>query len=111
MIEINGEGVVRAGGTDHEERIRWEQLVEVRIVTTDEGPMVEDIFWLLIGADGKGVAVPGADASPLLKTLQALPRFDNEAVIQATMSTDHASFVVWQGQAGEASILRQPPGS
>ncbi len=83
------------------EEVRWGDLSEVRIVTTAEGPFAEDVFWLLVGADGSGVAVPGA-AMPdeLLDRMQALPGFDNEQMILAMSSTDEASFVCWQRDGG-----------
>lgn len=108
MFAIERDGVVTNRGSRSEERIAWAHLVEVRIVTTDEGPLLEDIFWLLLDAAEKGVAIPGADIAALLPTLQKLPRFDNEAVIQAAASTDNASFVAWRGEAGEATFLGEP---
>ncbi len=105
MFEIEADGIVTNRDTEEEQRIRWVDLVEVRIVTTDEGPLLEDIFWLLLDAGEKGVAIPGADIAPLLSTLQKLPRFDNETVIRAAASTDNASFVAWRGEPGEASLL------
>lgn len=106
MFEREPEGIVTNRDSPSEERIRWEHLVEVRIVTTDEGPLLEDVFWLLLDANEKGIVIPGADIAPLLSTLQKLPRFDNEAVIRAAASTDNASFVAWRGNPGEATILR-----
>jgi len=33
-------------------------LKEVGILTTDEGPFVDDVFWNLLKKDGKGGAIP-----------------------------------------------------
>jgi hypothetical protein len=65
---------------------------------TDEGPFVDDVFFLLLGNDGKGCCVPpGAEGSgPLLDRLQALPGFDNGKVIEAMGSTGNARFVCWR---------------
>jgi hypothetical protein len=38
--------------------IRWDELDEVGIVTTDEGPFVEDVFFMLLSKDKKGCAIP-----------------------------------------------------
>jgi hypothetical protein len=67
-------------------------------VTTDHGPFVDDVFWLLIGEDGKGCAVPSEaeGMKALLERLQRLPGFDNEAVIAAMGSTSNARFRVWK---------------
>jgi hypothetical protein len=78
------------------EEVRWEDLTEVKIAKTAEGPG-EDVYWLLTGADGEGVAVPGAAVTDdLLDRFQALPGFDNEQMIRAMSSTDEAQFLCWQ---------------
>jgi hypothetical protein len=79
------------------ERVRWDELEEVGIVTTDEGPWTEDVYWMLRGANGGcavGSEAQGMDA--LLERLQQLPGFDNEAVIRAMGSTENATFVCWR---------------
>ncbi len=103
MVEIDARGVRRQIGGKVEE-IRWDQLVRVLIVTTDEGPFVDDVYWLLVGEGEAGCAVPGEAAAPLLKRLQRLPGFDDEAVIRASGSTEEATFLVWEGRAGEAWV-------
>lgn len=103
MVEIDARGVRRRVGGKVEE-IRWDQLVRVVLVTTSEGPFVDDLYWLLIGAGQAGCAVPGQAAGPLLQRLQRLPGFDDEAVIRASASTEEATFLVWEGRAGEAWV-------
>ena len=97
-VECDDEGVFRTWGDGQEESVRWDQLAEIEIVTTDQGPIVDDVFWLLIGEDGKGCAVPSEaeGMNELLKRLQQLPDFDNEAVITAMSRTSHARFRVWK---------------
>lgn len=102
-VVVDGTGVRRRLGGGREEVVAWEALVGVTVLTTDEGPFVEDVWWLLHAADGSGVAVPGAEAGPLLPRLWRLPRVSAEAVIAAMGSTDHARFVVWTGAAGEGA--------
>ncbi len=98
-VECEGERITahRRGG--HEESILWADLAEVRIVTTDEGPWCEDIYWLLTSAGNEsGCAVPGQAEGviDLLNRLQELPGFDNEAVVEAMGSTKNASFLCWK---------------
>jgi len=80
------------------EEVAWEDLVEVQIVTTDEGPFVDDVFFLLAAHDGTGVCVPqGAPGSEtLLERLQKFPNFDNGEVIRAMACSDNARFVCWK---------------
>ena len=58
------------------ERVGWADLQKVEVVTTGDGPVAPDVFWVLHGTDG-GCAVPqGATGdSQLLERLQALPGF------------------------------------
>lgn len=97
---VNDEGVARELGGGRVEAVRWEHLLEIAIVTTDEGPFLEDFFWLLRGDDGTGVCVPQelASAHDLLGVLQRRfeDTFDNHAVIRASLCTDNATFTCWR---------------
>lgn len=89
--------VVRQDGS--REAVRWSDLSAVVIKTTDEGPSIEDIFFILIGKDQQsGCVVPqGASGeSELFSALQTrLPGYDNEKVIEAMSSTGTNSFLIW----------------
>lgn len=82
------------------ERVGWNDLQRVEILTTSDGPMAPDVFWLLHGTDG-GCAIPqGATGErALLERLQALPGFDNGQVIEAMGSTSDRRFLCWQRPA------------
>lgn len=83
------------------EAVRWADLRAVAIRTTDAGPAVDDVFWVLDGG-ASGCVVPseaeGMDL--LLQRLQRLPGFDNPAVIQAMSCTDNQEFLCWQRPGG-----------
>lgn len=82
----------------------WQDLVRIEIMTTDEGPMAEDVFWLFIGHDGSGCALPGGQVGDaLFARLKRLPDVNYEAVLLAMGSTDRARFAVWSGERGAAS--------
>jgi hypothetical protein len=99
-IEIDDEGVRRPAAG---EAVRWSDLVAVIIVTTDEGPWVEDAYWLLASHDGTGCAVPNAAAGPLVERMARVPGADLDAVIRAMSSTENAQFEVWKGERGGAT--------
>ncbi len=84
--------------------IRWDDLARVTIRTTDGGPWVEDVFWLLEDAAGRvRVLYPGgADgAQALLAAMQArLDGFDDGRVVEAMGSTGNAAFRVWERTTG-----------
>ena len=106
-VTIDDWGVTRVSG-DLREAVAWSELAWVAIKTTDDGPFAEDFFFLLGGADGKGVVIPNVLASELnlLATLQArLPGLDNEQVILASGSTGKAMFTIWSRTAPPAGPL------
>jgi hypothetical protein len=98
-VEFDERGIRRYRSNGPMEEIEWSELDEIGIVTTDEGPWVDDVIWLFSNADqSNGCAVsnysPGF--SELLSRIQALPGFDNEAVVRAMGSTSNDRFVVWK---------------
>ena len=84
-----GDGVVEA--------VKWEDLEAVLIETTDEGPIVPDVFWILVGGESGCVFPNGASGEgEILREMQRRLRgFDNTALIEAVGSFDNGRFVVW----------------
>ncbi len=86
---------------DRTDTLEWDDLSEVGIVTTDEGPFQEDVYFMLLGPNQeKGCAIPqGAEGSQqLFERLQKLPDFDHDAAIRAMGSTSNNRFVCWKKQ-------------
>lgn len=78
------------------EQVAWDDLQKVEILTTEDGPFAPDIFWILHGTQSGCVIPQGATGdAELFAQLQALPDFDNAAVIEAMGSTSKATFVCW----------------
>jgi hypothetical protein len=97
ILTIDDWGVTRVAG-ELREAVAWADLVWVRIYTTSDGPFVEDVYFALGAADGKGCLVPQDQAvrANLLGVLQErLPGLDNQQVIRAMASTDNAYFTIW----------------
>jgi len=107
-IELTEHGVQRHLGNGQREQVAWSELTEVWIITTSEGPFVDDFFFILRAADGTGCAVPSTNAGDLLQRLQRLPRFDNEQIIRAVGSVEDARFICWQGSPGEGLMASAP---
>ena len=96
VIEVNDTGVFRNLG-DTQESLTWTSLRSVTILTTDEGPFVEDVWWLLEGESG-GVAVPGGapEVTAIMQHLEQMPGYNPDAVIAAMGSIENARFTVWE---------------
>jgi hypothetical protein len=52
-VIITDDSVTRFRPDGVQESVHWDDLVEVGILTTDEGPWSEDVFWLLMASDQK----------------------------------------------------------
>jgi hypothetical protein len=101
-VEIDESGVTRVDGAVRE-HILWADVREIRILTTDEGPFREDVFFALITADGKGCLIPH-DAAERVRLVEALesrfPNVDDDMIIKAMGTTSNASFLIWKARAG-----------
>ena len=97
-VQVDDAGVHRVDG-EIEERIDWSAVEEILIITTDQGPYQEDVFFALGGLDGKGCLVPheAAVRTKLLDELQTrFPGLDDSMVIKAMGSTSNNTFLIWK---------------
>jgi len=96
-VTFDDAGVTRMLPYGKIEAVRWDDLQEVGIMTTDKGPAQEDVYWMLLGTGGGCAVSGGAEGiKELLERLQQLPGFDNEAVIKAMGCTSNNKFVCWK---------------
>jgi hypothetical protein len=97
-IIVDDSGVSRQLTDGSTESVSWDRLSEVAIRTTPNGPWNEDAFFLLVGQDGGGCAVPSRHpaADDLMERLQTLPNFDNDRFVEAMTSLEDSLFVCWQ---------------
>ena len=86
------------------EEVSWDELSAVEILTTDAGPFVCDVFFVLHGDErGCVIAQEAEGCKELLERLQKLPGFNNQAVIDAMCCTSNARFSAWQKESASAS--------
>lgn len=73
-VTVDDWGVTRRLPLGDVEKVAWEHLTEVAIVTTDAGPFLEDVFLVLEGDDGDGCAIPQMDPgfAPVLYCVRLL---------------------------------------
>ena len=72
------------------------QIKKISIITTSEGPLYPDIFWLLQGNKDISIVPSEGPDEDFLSQVQGLPNFNNEMVIKAMISTEDKIFVVWE---------------
>jgi hypothetical protein len=102
-LTIDDTGITRTAW-NHREHVAWIDIASVRIMTTDQGPWLEDVFFVIDSRTGSGCAVPHdlAVRSGLLEALQArLPDLDNSAVIQAMTSVERRVFTIWEAKSSQ----------
>ena len=78
------------------ELIRWDEINEIRLVTTSDGPLLPDEWYLFVG-DGGGCSVP-SEAKGFDKLWDIFetrfPGFDYEGIIQAGAADEQR--VLWK---------------
>jgi len=104
-VQVDENGVLRLVGSVREQ-IKWNEIEEISILTTDHGPFAEDVFFALGGPNNHSCLVPhdAAVRTKLLEELQArFPSLDNKIVITAMGSTRKNSFLIWKKLDGNAA--------
>ena len=97
-------GLTWAWGNELYERIRWHDLAALDVETNDQGPWAEDVHYVFTALDGRSIEVPGLLVDDALLThMQALPGFDNEALIAAMACADNAVFPLWRRVAPDTA--------
>jgi len=93
-----GVSLLRSDGAAR--RLLWDELTEVALETSDDGPVGEDVWWVLTSGDA-GVRVPdgATGTAELLVRLQELPGFDNDALIEAMSCVERRTFVLWRASS------------
>ncbi|NHR05346.1 hypothetical protein HA052_09035 [Chromobacterium haemolyticum] len=77
----------------------WADLSEVSIETTDQGPFVDDVFWVLAGGGRFCRISSNAEGmEELLEKLGELPEFDHQMAIVAMSVATNARFECWKKQ-------------
>lgn len=97
-LVLNAHGLTYHPLGEETRNIAWDDLRAVLIETTDQGPFVEDVWWILIDSKGHCIIPQEIGGNALLARLQTLPGFDNDAVIAAMASVENKLFVCWQRQ-------------
>ena len=99
-LTIDDEGITRTARTLRE-HVAWTDIERVRILTTDQGPQTEDVFFVIDGKNGTGCMVSQelATRGKLLDALQTrLEGLNNAAVIESMLSVENRVFTIWEGK-------------
>ena len=99
VVTVADDRIVVRGPGQPEAGIALGDLREVVVETNDAGPASADVWWRLYGAEpAPRCSYPGGATgeTAVLERLQALPGFDNDALIEAMGSTSNRRFTVYR---------------
>lgn len=84
------------------EMMTWDDFHRFEVITTSDGPLAPDVFWILLGSEKECVIPQGATGTKeLLERLVKLPSFDNEKFIKAMGCTGERTFICWKKQVAK----------
>src|SRR3982751_3992111 len=108
-LQITDEGVLRRLARGESEYVRWGELREISIVTTQGVNLSEEYFFVLAGTATSGVIVGQelAAGHDLLSHLINLPGFDHGGIAGAMASPVNQRFTLWRAAPleGEATVV------
>lgn len=99
VVDLTDTEVICRSPNGRTERLAWDDIQRVEILTTADGPFVPDVFWVLHGSKGGCVIPQGATGEQELMTrLGKLPDFRWEAANEAMSSAEDRRFLCWDRQ-------------
>jgi hypothetical protein len=77
--------------------VNIEEFDEIGVETTDQGPFVEDVFWILkVGDTRLRIGAPHPVFRELMERFGSLKGFDWQPFIEAQSCTDNRYFLCWR---------------
>jgi hypothetical protein len=97
QIEITEEYAKVSHPKRPEEEINWNEIEEINIMTTDQGPFVPDV-WLILMGNGKRCSIPQGYSGweDVYNKVSKFPGFDFENVIKSATSIENKTFNLWK---------------
>ena len=79
------------------EQIDWNEIEEIKLINTDEGPFLPDV-WLILMGNGKGCSIPqGSDGwNKVYEIVSKYDGFNFENVIKSASCAHNETFELWQ---------------
>lgn len=100
VVQFDADAIARVSPNGETQSVLWGDLTRVEIRTTEEGPLLPDVFWCLYtDSDSVPLVFPGGSTGEqeVLAEMQSrLPGFDDKEFINAMGSTSNATFLVWE---------------
>lgn len=80
-----------------DEQIDWDEIEEIKLINTDEGPFLPDV-WLVLMGNGKGCAIPqGSEGWDMVyDVVSTYEGFNFGNVIKSAVCSDNETFELWR---------------
>jgi hypothetical protein len=76
--------------------IQWSDIQLIKLVNTDQGPWLPDIWLILMGNEMNCVIPHGAkNFDEVIERISKYEGFDNDAIGRSMCCTENAEFVLW----------------
>lgn len=104
QVEITEKSIT----VNHPERpievIDWSEIEEIKLINTDEGPFLPDV-WLTLTGNGKACSIPqGSEGwDKVYDIVSQYENFNFENVIRSTACTNNQTFELWKKYPSRAS--------
>ncbi len=96
-VIITDQGVACEHSKRKREYIAWNEIEEIVIITTDDGPWFPDVWLGLIGKSSGCIIPQGAKGyDSVYDRVSRWHGFDYDAVIDASTTTNNAKFACWK---------------
>ncbi|MCH2232265.1 MAG: hypothetical protein MK105_18160 [Crocinitomicaceae bacterium] len=87
-------------GMDHpkfgSEEIDWNDITEIKLINTDEGPWLPDVWLALIGTNSKCIIPQGSKGyEEVYNIVSKYNNFNFENVIKSMSCAENAEFPLW----------------
>ena len=96
-IEITNDFIKVTHPQENGKTVLWDNITEIHIQTTDEGPYRPDVWLVLIGIDTYCRIPQGNNSYDVIyERVSKWDGFDFEAYIESMSSTENAIFLIWK---------------
>lgn len=96
-IAFDSEKILSRQASGSEKIILWDKMTSIKIITTNQGPYKNDVFWVIESKNDRIVFSMGTEGEEaFLSKAQKLEGFNNKVFIDAMSCADNNEFYCWQ---------------
>ena len=96
-VELTEKSIIVTHPKRPTEQIDWNEIEEIKLINTDDGPFLPDI-WLILLGNGRGCSIPqGSEGwNKVYNIVSKYEGFSFENVVKSAGCTDNEVFELWK---------------